>query len=220
MIFEISFSEIAIIGGSNSPLYGQYSGGLLKDVEVISITKDSISHIWTTRFNSHVKHQLIPPIPTELSALRGSQLSNGDLVLSGGYTMSGYYDEETDGRYMRSHWVEVEVCNHEYLYYKQGSNRWTKVATMKYERRNHSSVWMDGCLLTTGGEHKVNRRTRLRDWETIARHEEFSLNGYIGVKERKEMPIALKCHTATKFGHHKVIVCGGKGKSVSYSFSK
>ena len=130
--------------------------------------------------------------------------------------MDGYDDWETDGRYMRSYWVEVEVCNDEYLYYKQGSNQWTKIGAMKNERRNHSSVWMDDCLLTTGGEDNVNRKSRLEDWETIAHHEEFSLNG--GVKDKKEMPIALKCHTATKFGHHKMIVCGGKGKSVSHPF--
>ena len=182
----------------------------MEDVEVISITKDSISHKWTTKFNSHIKHQLIPSLPKKLSALRGTQLSNGDLVLSGGSTISGYDDVESDGRYTRIHWIEVNVCNDEYLQYKQGSNRWTKVGTMKTARRHHSSVWIDGCLLTTGGESG--------EWKRIAHHEEFSLNG--GVKERKEMPIALKFHTTTKFGHHKMIICGGVGFSVSQTFSK
>ena len=115
-MFDFSFSEIAIIGGSN--YVGEYSGGLLEDVEVISITKDSISHKWTTKFNSHIKHQLIPSLPKKLSALRGTQLSNGDLVLSGGYTISGYDDVESDGRYTRAHWIEVDDCNDEYLHCK------------------------------------------------------------------------------------------------------
>ena len=203
------FSEIAIIGGSDYDPpddSGQSSGGHFKDVEVISITKDSISHL----------NSSIPSLPKKLSALRGAQLSNGDLVLSGGCTMSRYEDVDCDyinGRWIqsRSYWIEVEVCNNEYHYYKQGSNQWTMVATMKNARRNHSSVWMDGCLLTTGGDYNDNRMTS-------SQHEEFLLNE--GVNERKEMPIALKCHTAIKFGHQKMIVCGGKGESVSNPFSK
>ena len=222
MVIEISIKEIAIIGGSN---YGVQSYVIndqltylspLEDVEVISITKDSISLI----------NSSIPSLPKKLSALNGTQLSNGDLVLSGGYYMSGYedwdgYDDGSED--LNTEWFDVEVCNDEILHYKLGSNQWTKVGTMKNLRRNYSSVWIEGCLLTTGGENNVqsfmnNRRNIEHIWKTTSHHEEFSLNE--GVKERKELPIVLKCHTATKFGHRKMIVCGGEGNSVSYPFSK
>ena len=209
------FSEIAIIGGKTH--HPSIIGGHLKNVEVISITKDSISHL----------NSSIPSLPKELSAFRGAQLLSGDLVLSGGCTRSGYEVSEIvcmeEPGQFTSHkiWIKAEVCNNEYHYYKQGSNQWTKVGTMKNVRRNHSSVWMDGCLLTTGGESgewKIEDSDKSYRWTTSSHHEEFSL--IEGVKERKEMSIALKCHTATKFGHHKMIVCGGEGNSVSDSFFK
>ena len=156
----------------------------MKDVELISITEDSVSHL----------NSSIPSLPREISALKGIHLSNGDFVVSGGYM--------TYGGMMNNY---REVCNDEYLHYKQGSNQWTKVGTMKIARRNHSSVWIDGCLLTTGGV--------LTDWEPIANHEEFSLHG--GVKERKEMPIALFGHSSTVIDERKILVCGGHGYGVS-----
>ena len=50
----------------------------------------------------------------------------------------------------------------------------------------------------------------------IGSMEEFSFDG--GVKERKEMAIPLKNPTATKFGHHKIIVCGGIAEKVTKTF--
>ena len=44
-------------------------------------------------------------------------------------------------------------------------------------------------------------------------NEEFSIEG--GVKERKEMPIALNGHTATIFGEHKILISGGECAQVS-----
>ena len=89
---------------------------------------------------------------------------------------------------------------------------------MKNVRRHHSSVWMDGCLLTTGGEEQQKENSR-KLWKNISHHEEFSLKE--GVKERKELPIVFRCHKATKFDHHKMIVCGGEVLAgVSYPFSK
>ena len=132
----------------------------------------------------------------------------------------GYDDGSGDLNY---EWFDVKVCNDEILHYKIGSNQWNKVGTMKNVRYNHSSVWMDGFLLTSGGEETVesfmnNRREIEHIRKTVSHHEEFSLEE--GVKERKELPIVLKCHTATRFGRHKVIICGGMGNSVSYLFSK
>ena len=76
---------------------------------------------------------------------------------------------------------------------------------MKKATSCHSSVWIDGRLLTTGG--------RDSSWKTTSHHEEFSFDG--GVKERKEMPIALHGHTATTFDQNKVMICGGINEKVS-----
>ena len=47
----------------------------------------------------------------------------------------------------------------------------------------------------------------------LSHHEAFpfSLMGEIdqGVTEKKELPIALKAHTATIFDENRIIVCGG-----------
>ena len=103
----------------------------MKDVELISITKDSIFH----------HNSSIPSLPKEISALKGIQLSNGDFVVSRGYM--------TYGGMMNNY---REVCNDEYLHYKQGSNQWTKVGTMKMARLFHSSVWIDGRVMAVGGK--------------------------------------------------------------------
>ena len=166
MVFEISFSEIAIIRGKD---YDNPDGSSLKeDVEMISITKGSISCI----------KSYIPSLPKKLSFLNGTQLSNGDLVLNGRTFESGHGESARND----------EVGDDEYLYYKLGSDQWTKIGTMKNVRRNHSSVWMDDCLLTTGGEEQQEEISKKR-WKKISHHEEFSLKE--GVKERKELPIVL-----------------------------
>ena len=63
--------------------------------------------------------------------MRGTSLPNGDLIVCGGDTGPTLSDE--------------------YLHYEDGSNHWTNVGTMKKARFSHSSVWIDGCLFTTGG---------------------------------------------------------------------
>ena len=73
----------------------------------------------------------IPSLPKELKRLGGAQLPNGDLLISGGGTGAG--------------------CNDEYLHYKDGSNQWKLVGTLKWARAGHSSVLIDGILLSTGG---------------------------------------------------------------------
>ena len=132
----------------------------------------------------------IPSLPKVLWGLRGTQLPNGDLLVCGGVTGMGIS---------------------EYRHYKEGSNQWTKVGTMKGARSLHSSVWIDGRLLVTGGVNSSNKKTSY--------HEEFSFDG--GVKERKELPIALYSHTATIFGQNGMIVSGGfNERNVSKIFSK
>ena len=153
---------------------------------MISIEKDSISHI----------NSSIPSLPKRLDGLRGTSLPNGDLVVCGGDTGSGLSDE--------------------YLLYRDGSNHWTNVGTMKKARFSHSSVWIGSCLLTTGGwellenvEYDSDDSGRTvwvmnfdeqLEWQATSHHEIFSIEG--GVKERREMPIPVGGHTATIFGPH------------------
>ena len=148
---------------------------------MISIHKDSITHI----------NSSIPSLPKAMRELGGSQLPNGDLVICGGVTGYG--------------------SNYPYLHYKEGSNLWTKVGTMKETRSDHSSVWIDGRLLTTGGLIPLYQKT--------SHQEEFSFDG--GVKERQKMPIALYSHSATIFDKDRMIVSGGVNeRNVSKLFSK
>ena len=55
------------------------------------------------------------------------------MVVRGGVTGYGYKSDE-------------------YQHYKEGCNQWTKVGTIKKARLSHSSVWIDGRVLTTGGK--------------------------------------------------------------------
>ena len=142
---------------------------------MISINKDSISHI----------NSSIPSLPKGYRRLSGAQLPNRDLVICG-----------RDG---------ISYTNNHYLHYKEGSNEWKKVGTMKKAKFRHSSVWIDGRLLTTGESRKGTSYL-----------EEFSFNG--GVKIRKNMPIPLKFHTATIFDRNRIIVCGGLDRRVSQTF--
>ena len=113
------------------------------DVEVISILKDSMSLI----------NLGIPSLPKELQRLGGgAQLINGDLLISGGGPFSIWND-----------------IPHGYFRYKDGSNQWKIVGTMKRERFGHSSVLIDDNLLTTGGYDL--------HCESSANHEEFSIKG-------------------------------------------
>ena len=125
----------------------------------------------------------IPSLPKELCKLKGAQLPNCDLIISGGCdsTESGYNDG--------------------YYHYKNGSNKWKKVGTMKRVREGHSSVFIDGSLFTVGGSNWSSNISYLSN------HEEFLIEG--GLKDRKELPIALSDHTATVFGKHKMLICGG-----------
>ena len=156
----------------------------MRDVEVISMLKGSMSLI----------NLGIPSLPRHLKRLGGAQLPNGDLLISGG-AMS-----KTSG------W------NDEYFHYKEGSNQWEKVGTMKRARLGHSSVLIDGNLLTAGGCDWLDSSAKL-----LSNHEEFSING--GEKERTNMPIALTHHAAAVFGKHTILISGGLDAKVDETFS-
>ena len=81
-------------------------------------------------------------------------------------------------------------------------------------REGHSSVFIDGSLFTTGGTNSSNVSSLNISY--LSNHEEFSIEG--GLKDRKEMPIALSGHTATAIGKHTILICGGMAK-VSKTFS-
>ena len=131
----------------------------------------------------------IPSLPKGLSRLGGAQLPNGDLLISGGGGGAG--------------------CNYEYLHYRDGSNQWKSVGTMKWARAGHSSVSIDGKLLTTGGfDSSANFVSNL---------EEFSIKN--GVKKRTMMPIKLHSHAATVFGKHTMLISGGNDNKVNKTYS-
>ena len=153
---------------------------------MIAINENSISHI----------NSSIPFLQKGLRGLSGAQLPDGNLVIIGGWTGSGR--------------------SYEYLHHKEGFDRWRNIERMKKARSYHSSLWIDGRLLTTGGKDPSGKPTSC--------HEEFSFDVKKGRwkkwKERKEMPKALYGHTATIFDQKKMIVVGGQNQKVSQILSK
>ena len=125
-----------------------------------------------------------------MKRLGGAQLPNGDLLISGGVNTS------------RS------GASGEYLHYKEGTNQWKLVGTMKWARSGHSSVLIDGNLLTTGGLNSSEK--------FVSKHEEFSIKG--GVKKRKMMPIKLHSHAATVFDKQYMLISGGFDKKVNKTY--
>ena len=160
-------------------------------VEEIEIFNDSISH-------------LIPSIPSlpyysfcDKQFYCGTQLPNGDLLLAGG----GLVRNNQCVRYTKNKaGTEIQNC-YGYRHYREGSNHWSKVGSMKMARHRYASVLIDGCLFTTGGINSFSD-----DYTPYL--EKFSFEG--GVEEKKKMPIALAHHTATMFGKYKMLVCGGQ----------
>ena len=124
-----------------------------------------------------------------------------DLLISGGYTCrSGKYYGLNSIMMGRRY-----ICR----YHKDGSNQWKRVGTiMKRPKYGHSSVFIDGSLFTSDGH--TDR------FSILSNHEEFSITR--GIKERKEMPIALSDHTATVFGKDTILICGGLDSEVSKTF--
>ena len=142
---------------------------IAKDVAVISLVNNSLSLI--------IKD--IPQLPEGLWGLQGTKTPYGDILLCGG----------GDG-------LESK-CN-EYYRLKNGSDQWKKIGTLQTKRMFHASVFIDGCLFTSGGTKKNL---------PFLNHEGFSFDR--GVNEKKDMPISLYGHTATIFGPTKILICGG-----------
>ena len=115
-----------------------------------------------------------------------TQLPNGDWLVCGGYNT-------------------VTRMSNEYMLFKQGHNQGTKAGTMKWARFNHSCVYIDGVLLTTGGSNSSHY--------ALSHHEHFSFEG--GAMDRKELPIALHKHRATHVGNNKMLISGGCDIQVS-----
>ena len=168
---------MAIIGGYFDTLVDDYRWTVLDDVEVVSIKKDSISLINTT----------IPLLPKGLEHLRGAQLPNHDLLVSG---------------------ATGSNRNDEYLRFDRASNQWKKVGTMKKANHLHSSVLLNGCLYSCG--------SRFSSYKSTSHHEVLNLDG--GVEEKRELPIALRYHTANKLNENQYMVIGGYEKYVSKIF--
>ena len=136
---------------------------------MVSIKKDYSSFVNST----------IPALPKRLAFLRGTQLPNQDLLVSGGATGS--------------------VSNDEYLRFSQDSNQWKKVGTMKMARSSHSSVLLNKCLYSCGGVDSSDNET--------SHHEVLNLHGR--VEEKKKLPIALGGHTANELNDNQYMVIGG-----------
>ena len=88
--------------------------------------------------------------------------------------------------------------NDEYLTLKKGSSTWTETGRMKIARSSHPSVFLDGAVFSCGGENESS---------VLSHHESFTLTG--AIKKKKELPIALYRHSATKYTENEILVCGG-----------
>ena len=78
------------------------------------------------------------------------------------------------------------------------------------KRTDHSTVFVSGSMFSCGGSLGYHN-------PDLSHHECFSLNGE--VRELKELPIALKKHTATKISQNEIMICGGRMKDVSQCIS-
>ena len=186
------YLEISIIRGS---LFG-----FMDDNEEIAIVDDSISHLIPAIPSLPNIEPILEPIMEPntkfgFENFTAIQLPNGDILLAGGLLT----------RVCRNLAEEVGKSN-KYVHYRKDSDQWTTVATMKMARYRHASILIDGCVFTTGGIDS--------EGECISHHEKFSFEE--GVEDKKEMPIALEGHTATIFGKHKLLICGGQSPSPHY----
>ena len=126
----------------------------------------------------------IPSLPQKLECLHGARLPNGDCLVCGGRTRFDNSDE--------------------YLLYKQSAKEWTKVGKMVIPRSLHASVCMNGCTYSCGGWDSFGNRCAL--------HEVIDTDGV--VREKKELPIILIDHTATKIDQNRFLIAGGWDENV------
>lgn len=126
----------------------------------------------------------IPSLPQKLECLHGATLPNGDCLVCGGRTI---FDNSDD-----------------YLLYKASANEWTKVGKMVIPRSLHASVCINGCTYSSGGWDSYGQRCAL--------HEVIDTDGV--VREKKELPIILIDHTATKIDNSHFMIAGGWDENV------
>ena len=128
----------------------------------------------------------IPDLPLELHGFRAT-ISNGQLLLCGGHKLQSIWD-----------------YNCEYLILKKGEQTWSSIGSMLKSRAHHSSIVMNGSIFSCGGiePHRIS---------PFEHHEEFRLEDKI-VRERKELPIKLRFHSATDLDQNRYMVIGGIGQ--------
>ena len=123
----------------------------------------------------------IPDLPLELHGFQAT-ISNGKLLLCGGRQSTLAY-------------------NYQYLILKKGEQTWLSIGSMLKPRAHHSSIAMNGSIFSCGGlePHSII---------PFEHHEEFRLEDKI-VRERKELPIKLRHHSATGLDQNRYMVIGG-----------
>ena len=128
----------------------------------------------------------IPDLPLELSGFRAI-ISNGKLLLCGG--------RQTNVAF-----------NYQYLILKKGEQTWLSMGSMLKPRGYHSSIAMNDSIFSCGGiePHGIF---------PFEHHEEFRLEDKI-VRERKELPIKLRHHSATGLDQNRYMVIGGIGQVI------
>ena len=201
-IRDFKFSDVAVIGGFN--------GNYMTDVEVISLKQESIS----------LEQESIPCLPIGLCVFGGTRMPNGDLILCGGNTAK-------DG------WEYCEVSkvgaqdgwkNDEYLLLQKMGESWTTIGNMIEPRSNHSTVFINGSVFSSGGkdseknifshheELKLHASTNLRPGSKLKSHDPRKM--VIVTRLRKDMPMKLVGHNAIELDASKYILIGGLDKNV------
>ena len=147
--------------------------------------------------------------PEEISIINDSlfHIKKAPSSLLAAWSIGAKFTQLPNGYWLVCGGCISKIMKSEYRLFKQGPNQWTKFGTMQNAIWEHASVYIDGALLTTGGVD-LSRNA-------ISHHEHFSFEG--GVKNRKELPIALRRHRATIFGNHKMLISGGLDIHVSKS---
>ena len=202
-IFVFKFSDVAVIGGFN--------GNYMTDVEVISLKQESIS----------LEQESIPCLPIGLCVFGGTLMPNGDLILCGGNTAKdGWEYCEVPKIGAQDGWK-----NDEYLFLRKMGESWTTIGNMIEPRSNHSTVFINGSVFSSGGkdsEKKIfshHEEIKLRDSSYLCQSsklQSYDPRKTIIVKHYKEdVPMKLVGHNAIELDESKYILIGGLDKNVS-----